>query len=115
MNEYLLDTNHASALWQNNPTLVTRVGNLADAELSLCLPSIGELCFMVYKSVRVAENERSLRYSLSRFSHHDFDEDAADHFGRIKAQLKTIGRPIPDVDSQIAAIAVSRELTLLTA
>jgi len=39
------------------------------------------------------------------FTRWAFDENAAIEFGRIKADLKKLGRPIPTVDVQIAAIA----------
>jgi tRNA(fMet)-specific endonuclease VapC len=40
--------------------------------------------------------------------------DTARWYGRIAAQLKTIGRPIPQNDIWIAAIARQYELTMLT-
>ena len=115
MTTYLLDTNHASALWKNHPVLVARIAALADAELALCLPSIGELWFMVHNSSRVAANETSLREFLSRFRHFSFDAVAAEQFGRIKADLRRAGQPIPTVDVQIAAIARAHALIVLTA
>ena len=115
MTRYLLDTNHASAIWQNHPGLIARVTALQDAELFLCLPSIGELWFMVHKSVRIAANEQSLRQFLPRFLHAEFDAPAAESFGQIKADLKRIGRPIPAIDVQIAAIAIAHDLVVLTA
>jgi tRNA(fMet)-specific endonuclease VapC len=44
----------------------------------------------------------------------EYDSRAAREFGIIKSELRRIGRPIPDVDAQIAAIARLDALTLLT-
>jgi tRNA(fMet)-specific endonuclease VapC len=38
----------------------------------------------------------------------------AEEYGRIKAELKTKGRPIPGTDAQIAAAARLHELTVLS-
>ena len=43
-----------------------------------------------------------------------FDGDAARHFGRIRAELTKVGTPIGPYDLQIAAIALSNNLTLVT-
>lgn len=115
MTGYLFDTNHASAIWKNHPPLLARIAALTDAELSLCLPSVGELWFMVHNSSRVADNEQSLRNFLARFRQYSYDALAAEHFGQIKAHLRTLGRPIPAVDVQIASVARAHDLTVLTA
>ena len=44
-----------------------------------------------------------------------FDERAAEEFGRIQAEQKAKGRPIPPLDAQIAAVARVHGLVLLTA
>ena len=44
---------------------------------------------------------------MSKLVNWPFDERAAVEFGRIFAQLKKMGRPMQQVDIQIAAIAIS--------
>jgi tRNA(fMet)-specific endonuclease VapC len=112
---YLLDTNHASGLFRKLPKPQARVGSATGDTFLLCQPSIGELWFMVFNSSRVADNERDLLRFLDTFDNHEYDGVAAIEFGRIKSELRRIGRPIPDVDVQIAAIARIHGLTLLTA
>jgi len=60
-------------------------------------------------------NEIKLETFLRDFDVLSFDDNAAIEFGRIKADLRKLGRPIPDMDAQIAAIARSRGVSLLTA
>jgi len=43
-----------------------------------------------------------------------FDRAAAEEYGRIKAELKAKGRPIPGTDAQIAAVARLHGLVVLT-
>ena len=43
-----------------------------------------------------------------------FDSDAAQQFATIAAKRKKIGRPISQIDTQIAAIVLSHNATLAT-
>jgi tRNA(fMet)-specific endonuclease VapC len=70
---------------------------------------------MVFHSARVRVNRRRLSTLLEDFELLDFDRSAALEFGRIKAELSPRGTVLPDVDLQIAAIARSQGLVLLTA
>ena len=45
----------------------------------------------------------------------DYDRQAAEFHARERARLQSIGRPVPFRDSQIGAIAKSRNLILVTA
>jgi tRNA(fMet)-specific endonuclease VapC len=112
---YLLDTNHFSGLWREQAPVVDRLAAQPAAHFAVSLPSAGELWFMVFHSARVAANRRRLATLLGDFELLDFDRSAAVEFGRIKAELHRRGTIIPDVDLQIAAIARSQGLVLLTA
>lgn len=112
---YLLDTNHVSAVFRQSPTILSRIAASPQSEYGVALPAIGELWFMVFNSVKIAQNTSDLERVLADFIAWPFDDEAAREFGRIKADQRRAGRPIPDVDVQIAAIARSRGLVLLTA
>src|SRR2546430_2019028 len=115
MTNYLLDTHHATALWRAHPALVARVAGATDACVHVCMPTVGELWYRVFDSARSAENEKTLRDFLSRIPVVEFDGAASIEFGHIKVALHKISRPIPEVDSQIAAIARARNMTVLSA
>ena len=51
---------------------------------------------------------------LSCFLSLPFDDAAAIAFGRIRARLAALGTPIGPYDLQIAAIALTNDLTLVT-
>lgn len=57
----------------------------------------------------------NLRRLLERIAILDFDLTAAEECGRIKAELKAQGRPIPSTDAQIAAVARLHGLIVLSA
>lgn len=45
----------------------------------------------------------------------EYDRQAAEFHARERARLESIGRPVPFRDSQIGAVAKSRNLILVTA
>ena len=105
---------HASLLLRRLPQITERIKQVADAELLLCRPSIGELWFMVFNSTQVEANEVALKLFLHDFVQVEDDENSAVEFGRIKTELRKAGKMIPDVDIQIAAITRTSGVTLLT-
>lgn len=115
MTRYLLDTNHASVFWRRRDVIASKGNPADDPRFGLCIPSIGELWYMVFNSVRVESNAVELQVFLDDYEHWPYDQSAANEFGRIKSELRKVGRPIPDVDVQIAAIARANQLVLLTA
>ena len=69
---------------------------------------------MVYNSQRIAANAAELDRILADFRLWGYERAEAVEFGRIKAELRRTGRPIPDIDVQLAGIARINGLTLLT-
>jgi tRNA(fMet)-specific endonuclease VapC len=111
---YLLDTNHAGALMKDDPRMISALRAPNDSTFHVAMPSVGELWYMVYNSSRIEGNARKLRNLLRVLVILPFDQAAARHFGRLRAELRRAGRPIPPIDLQIAAVAVDRNLTILT-
>ena len=85
-------------------------------DMDVAVPSIvlGELYFSAYKSVRVAENIAQIENFARIRRIIDYDAGTARIYGQIKNQLKTEGRPIPEHDIWIAAIALQYNLVLVT-
>jgi tRNA(fMet)-specific endonuclease VapC len=117
MVSYLLDTNHASRLMANEASMLARMAEVvqSDAEFSLSMTVVGELFYAVYASQRHLDNRQRLNRLLNTLRIYSFDQSAAEEFGRIQAEQKAKGRPIPPLDAQIAAVARSHGLTVLTA
>jgi tRNA(fMet)-specific endonuclease VapC len=108
----LLDTNIVIALFAQDAAVVE---HLDEAE-EVFIPSIvlGELYFGARKSRRVKEN-------LARIDEFAFsnvvlgcDTETARYYGEIKNALREKGRPIPENDVWIAAIALQYDLTLIS-
>lgn len=117
MADYLLDTNHASRLMAREAPLAARVraAQASGDRFSLSVTVLGELYYAVYASQRREENLRRLLALTEVLPVWPFDERAAEEFGRIQAEQKAAGRPIPPRDAQIAAAARTRGLVVLSA
>jgi tRNA(fMet)-specific endonuclease VapC len=112
---YLLDTNHAGTLLDAHAPLWSRMRAVNRRQLGLCRPSVGELYFMIFNSAQARSNRTRLEALLRQFEIWELDAKATIEFGRLRAQLRAAGRPIPIFDVLIAAIARSNHLVLLTA
>jgi tRNA(fMet)-specific endonuclease VapC len=73
--------------------------------IGTCMPVVGELFFGVEASATRDANLKRLLRALSRIVCWPFDRRAAEEYGRLAAQLKRMGRPMQQIDIQIAAIA----------
>ncbi len=109
---YLLDTNIVIAFFSGEPVVIDKFSQ-ADEVL---LPSIalGELIFGARKSSRASENLARIEDLSQRVAVLGCDSDTARQYGMLKHILRLKGRPIPDNDIWIAAIARQYHLTLVT-
>lgn len=109
---FLLDTNLVIALYAKDAVTLFHLSNAAE----VYVPSIviGELFYGAYKSQRVADNLRRTEEFLSANQILSCDSETARIYGQVKNELKTKGRPIPENDIWIAAIALQHQLALVT-
>ncbi|MBI1923240.1 PIN domain-containing protein [Candidatus Poribacteria bacterium] len=116
MSDYLLDTNHASVLLDGDEPITSRVAssqNTADG-FGISMTVLGELYFEAYASQRRDANLSRLANFVAQVIIREYDQAAAEEFGRIQAEQKRKGRPIPPTDAQIAAVARQQNLIVLT-
>jgi tRNA(fMet)-specific endonuclease VapC len=75
---------------------------------------LGELFFGAYKSGTVKKNIRRIQEFIAGAAVLVCDEPTADQYGQVKNLLRAKGRPIPENDVWIAALARQHGLTLAT-
>jgi len=114
MSQYLLDTNHVSHLLQGHALLSSRIQQ-SNGSFGISMTILGELYFAAYASQRTQKNLAAIQNFLPDVTLWPYDDAAAEEFGRIQAEQKAKGRPIPALDAQIAAVARVNQLTILTA
>jgi tRNA(fMet)-specific endonuclease VapC len=109
---YLLDTNIIIALFASESSIVR---NLAQAD-EVFIPSIalGELNYGARKSGRSQENLERIEELISNSTIVGCDADTARQYGDVKNRLRIKGRPLPENDVWISALALQHSLTLVT-
>jgi len=109
---YLLDTNIVIALFADEAVVKN---NLAQAK-EVFLPSIviGELCYGAQKSGRKQANLARVDELVANGTVLGCDAETARQYGEVKNQLRLKGRPLPENDIWIAAIALQHQLVLVT-
>jgi tRNA(fMet)-specific endonuclease VapC len=108
----LLDTNIVVALINGDPSVRSFAARTEDVFLPCIV--IGELFYGAFRSARAKENVAHIEAFAAERSILACDTNTARYFGEIKNQLRIKGRPIPDNDLWIAAIAVQHGLTLIS-
>jgi tRNA(fMet)-specific endonuclease VapC len=108
----LLDTSIVIELFANNPAVMQ---NLA-ATSQIFLPSIvlGELYYGAFQSQKVKENTEQIVHFAAQNTILGCDDNTAQFYAFIKNNLRLKGKPIPENDIWIAAIAMQYSLALAT-
>ena len=109
---YLLDTNIIIRLFTGDSAIQKKMLN--GDNLFLPSPAIGELYYGAQKSGKVAENLHRTNTFVENHILLSCDLETAQWYGIIKNQLRRKGRPIPNNDIWIAAIAMQHDLILVT-
>ena len=113
--KYMLDTNICIYAIKYKPEKVFQKLQEVEPE-DVCVSSVtyAELVHGVEKSVAVEKNRLALSMLLANIEILDFDVDAADCYGKIRADLEKKGTPIGPLDMMIAGHAQSLGYTVVT-
>ena len=112
---YMLDTNICIYAIKHKPEKVFMHLQQTDPE-DVCVSSVtyAELVYGVEKSAAAERNRLALSLLLSNIAIMDFDDAAAEEYGKIRAELEKRGTPIGPLDTMIAAHAKALGLTIVT-
>ena len=112
---YMLDTNICIYAIKHKPEKVfqkLQEGEPEDVYVSSV--TYAEMVHGVEKSAAVEKNRLALSMLLANIEILDFDVDAADCYGKIRADLEKKGTPIGPLDMMIAGHAQSLGYTVVT-
>jgi predicted nucleic acid-binding protein len=116
---YLLDTDILSNLLRRAPStaLVIKLASIPPEQQFTSSITLGEL---VYGAYRLQERAGALLQRLDETLLPNlpilpFDASAARRYGEVRAELERRGTPMGDADLRIASIALTRDLTVVTA
>jgi tRNA(fMet)-specific endonuclease VapC len=112
---YLLDTNVCIRLINGTSVTVRqRLESTNRSDVSVCSVVKAELFYGAIKSRNPGQNLIRYHEFLEPFVSLPFDDEAAIAYGHIRTDLAVKGTPIGPNDLQIAAIALTQNLTLIT-
>ena len=113
---YLLDTNICIFLIKNKfPNLINKILSSDSDELFLSSISIAEMEYGASKSQNREKNRQALLDFCTDFNKIiDFTTEDTEAYGIIRAYLEKEGKIIGPYDMQIAAQAMTRNLTVVT-
>lgn len=110
--KYLLDTSVIIALFADDAAVKD---NLAKAdEIFIPCIAVGELYYGAWKSARIRENVARIDEFAAANVVLECNSGTARRYSEIKNALREKGRPIPENDIWIAAIALQHDLTMAT-
>jgi tRNA(fMet)-specific endonuclease VapC len=109
---YLLDTNIVIDLLANGDEVKAKLTGVEEAFVSSI--TIGELFYGAEKSTRPVENVRRIEDFAAIITVLGCDTNTARRYGQIKNMLRAKGRPVPENDLWIAAVARQHDLILVT-
>lgn len=110
---YIVDTDIIIAYLGGDEKLLERFTTEQDRLFTTSI-NIAELYYGAYKSSRAEGNIARLQIFIENIDILDFTLQSAEQYGRIKAQLLKVGKPIGENDLFIASIALSLGYRLVT-
>ena len=112
---YMLDTNICIYAIKHKPEKVfQKLQEVEPEDVYVSSVPYAELVHGVEKSAAVEKNRLALYMLLANIEILDFDVDAADCYGKIRADLEKKGTPIGPLNMMIAGHAQSRGYTVVT-
>ena len=112
---YLLDTNVCIHLLnEKHPAILQHFRQHGPADIAMCSVVKAELLYGARRSQRVEANLQLLKVFFAPLQSLPFDDECAEHYGQIRADLLTQGKPIGPNDTLIAAHALALDCTLVT-
>jgi tRNA(fMet)-specific endonuclease VapC len=114
MIRYLLDTNIVIYVIKRRPMEVLEVFNRHHGHMAVSAITLAELVHGAEKSQFPARNLNVVEDFCSRLAVLPYTQEAAYHYGAIRAALESKGQTIGVNDLHIAAHARSQGLTLVT-
>lgn len=110
----LLDTNVCIAWLKGGDGKLLRRVEQHIGTLQLCSVVKAELLYGARKSRNIASNLARLDSFFAELPSLPFDDQAAEHYGALRATLEQEGQPIGPNDLMVAAIAKSADAVLVT-
>lgn len=114
MLKYMLDTNIIIYTIKNKPEKVRQAFKKHNGQMSISAVTWGELVYGAEHSSQPEKNLHIIESMAARLEVLAFNQEAATHFGQLRAELRKSGTPIGPYDMMIAGHARAEGLILVT-
>ena len=115
MIKYMLDTNICIYIIKQKPeNVIERIRRTPISDIGVSSITLSELEYGVMKSAKPEQNKLALAQFIAPIEIYAYDDVAAQHYGKIRANLERQGTPIGSLDMLIAAHALSINSVLIT-
>lgn len=108
----MLDTNIIAAWFNGEISIANKIDKAKEVHIPVIV--VGELYYGAAFSIQVEKNIKNIQNLTNRYDVLHLDIETTKCYGDIKAALRKRGKPIPENDIWIAAIAQRYQLTLVT-
>jgi tRNA(fMet)-specific endonuclease VapC len=112
--KYLLDTDTLIYVFKRAGNCLARLASQNDSDIAISTINLFELEYGMGKSDNRIKMDSYVDSLCRRYAVLDFDRAASLRAGIIRAMLHTSGTPIGPYDVQMAGIALSKNLTIVT-
>jgi tRNA(fMet)-specific endonuclease VapC len=111
----MLDTNICiEIIRKKTPELIEQLQKTPSKDVCVSSVTLSELEYGAFKSTNPERNRLALAEFMAPIEIAPYDDRAAPYYGRLRAELESVGRPIGSLDMLIAAHAMSLGLVLVT-
>ena len=110
--DYLLDSNIIIDIFRGDKKTISRVKQIDGVYVPVIV--IGELYYGANKSDQTPKRKLEVEQLEEIVTVLNITRSTARIYGEIKDKLRAKGRPIPENDIWIAAVAIEHQLTLIT-
>lgn len=112
---HLLDTDTCIYIIKRKPPqAIARLQSMDIATVAISSVTLSELEYGVAKSSKPEQNRFALAKFVAPLEILSYDDQAAVHYGRIRAELERRGTPIGPLDTLTAAHALAIDAALVT-
>ena len=112
--KYLLDTDTLIYVFKRSGDCLARLNRQSDGDIAISSINLFELEYGMGKSDNRIKMDSYVSSLCRRYAVLDFDRAASQQAGVIRALLHTRSTPIGPYDVQMAGVALSKNLTIVT-
>ena len=111
---YLLDTNIVSHIVKNEPKVIQKLFSLPVSSIYISVITYAEIQYGLHKRPGAKALKGAINELIKRVDIIDWDQKAADTYGKVRADLEIHGKTIDSLDLLIASQAIANKMTLVS-